>query len=248
MTASEDKSSSGIPSPKSLSEAARSANFSMRLDLHNHTRYSPDSRVVPAELVARAKATGLAGVAISDHNAVGGIPAAEEAAGSDFLVIPAIEVSTKSGHVLAYGVREIVPRDMSVMETVERIVALGGVAVAAHPYRFWSGLGEAAVVESPFAAYETFNARTLARGNLRAQALARERGVGQTGGSDSHFLDEVARAVTVIDAGLLRPDDVVQILGEGKTLAQGRDRGASATVRYVTKAVGEWIVRGMRRI
>ena len=83
---------------------------------------------------------------------------------------------------------------------------------------------------------------------MRAQALARERGVGQTGGSDSHFLDEVARAVTVIDAGLLRPDDVVQILGEGKTLAQGRDRGASATVRYVTKALGEWIVRGMRRI
>jgi hypothetical protein len=54
--------------------------------------------------------------------------------------------------------------------------------------------------------------------------------------------------VTVIDTGLLRVDDVIQILGAGKTSARGRDRGASATVRYVTKAVGEWIVRGMRRI
>ena len=220
----------------------------MHLDLHNHTHYSPDSRVLPARLVARAKAMGLAGVAISDHNAVGGVPAAEAAAGPEFLVIPALEVSTKSGHVLAYGVREVVPRDMTVAETVERIVALGGVAVAAHPYRFWSGLGEAAVVSAPFAAYETCNARTLRGGNSRAQALARGRRVGQTGGSDSHFLDEVGRGVTVIEAGMLRTDDVIQILGAGKTSAQGRDRGAAATVRYVTKAVGEWIVRGMRRI
>jgi len=220
----------------------------MHLDLHNHTQYSPDSRVLPAHLVARAKAMGLAGVAISDHNAVGGIPAGEAAAGADFLVIPAIEVSTKSGHVLAYGVREVVPRDLTVTETVERIVALGGVAVAAHPYRFWSGLGETAVLGAPFAAYETVNARTLRGGNVRAQALARERGMGQTGGSDSHFLDEVAHAVTVIDAGMLRSDDVIQILGAGKTSAQGRNRGAAATVRYVTKAVGEWIFRGMRRI
>ena len=220
----------------------------MHLDLHNHTHYSPDSQVPPALLVARAKEVGLAGVAISDHNAVGGIPAAEMAAGPDFLVIPAVEISTKSGHVLAYGVREVVPRDLGVPETLERITALGGVAVAAHPYRFWSGLGKAAVVGAPFAAYETFNARTLRGGNARAQALARERGVGQTGGSDSHFLDEVARAVTVIDAGMLRADDVVQILGAGRTSAQGRNRGAGGTVRYVTKAVGEWIVRGMRRI
>ena len=220
----------------------------MHLDLHNHTQYSPDSRVLPAHLVARAKEMGLAGIAISDHNAVGGVPAAEMAAGPDFLVIPAVEISTKSGHVLAYGVREAVPRDLGVAETVERIVALGGVAVAAHPYRFWSGLGETAVAGAPFAAYETCNARTLRGGNARAQAFARERGVGQTGGSDSHFLDEVARAVTVIDAGMLRADDVIQILGEGRTSARGQNRGAEATVRYVTKAVGEWIVRGMRRI
>ena len=113
----------------------------MLLDLHNHTRYSPDSRVSPADLVAAAKRIGLGGLAITDHNAVGGVKEAQEAAGEAFLVIPGIEVSTASGHVLGYGVREVVPRDLSVAESVERIVALGGVAVAAHPFRFWSGLG-----------------------------------------------------------------------------------------------------------
>jgi predicted metal-dependent phosphoesterase TrpH len=220
----------------------------MLLDLHNHTRYSPDSRVAPAELVAVARKLGLGGIAITDHNAVGGIREAEAAAGPDFLVIPSIEISTIAGHVLGYGVREVVPRDLSVAETVERIVALGGVPVAAHPYRFWSGLGERALGEAPFPAYESCNGRTLKRGNGRAKARARERKLGETGGSDSHFLNELGKAVTTVDGGALRTDDVLQRLAQGKTSAQGRDRGASATVRYVSKAVGEWVLRGMRRI
>ena len=220
----------------------------MLLDLHNHTRYSPDSRVDPAALVGVARKTRLAGVAITDHNSVGGIEIAEAAADPDFLVIPAIEVSTRSGHVLGYGIREVIPRDLSVSETAERIVALGGVPVAAHPFRFWSGLGPTAVLEARFPAYETCNGRTLRRGNIRARALARERKLGETGGSDSHFLDEVAKAVTVVDAGALRLDDVLQLLSQGRTSAQGRDRGSVATVRYVSKAVSEWILRGMRRI
>jgi predicted metal-dependent phosphoesterase TrpH len=220
----------------------------MRLDLHNHTRYSPDSRVAPADLVRVARKAGLDGVAITDHNAVGGIREAEEAAGTEFVVIPGLEISTKSGHVLAYGIREVVPRDLSVAETVRRIEAIGGVAVAAHPYRFWSGLGEAALSETSFVAYETCNARTLRGGNERARALALARKVGQTGGSDSHFLDEVGQAITTLDSGIVRPEEVVELLDARKTSAEGRSRGASATVRYVTKAVGEWIFRGMRRI
>lgn len=220
----------------------------MRLDLHNHTRYSPDSRVQPADLVAAARRAGIDGLAITDHNAVAGVREAQEAAGPGFLVVPGIEISTAAGHVLAYGVHEVVPRDLSIAETVERVAALGGVAVAAHPYRFWSGIGEAALREAPFPAYETSNARTLRRGNVRARARAREAKVGETGGSDSHFLDEAARAVTLFDREGLSVEDVLQALGQGKTTSQGKDRGVSGTVRYVPKAVSEWIVRGMKRI
>src|SRR5207249_11155650 len=166
----------------------------MLLDLHNHTRYSPDSRVDPAALVELARKIRLVRIAITDHNSVGGIAAAEQAAGREFLVIPAIEVSTKSGHGLGYGIREIVQRALSMSETAERIVALGGVPVAAHPFRFWSGLGPVAVAETTFPAYETCNGRTLRRGDLRARALARERELGGTGGRASPFPDAVPKA------------------------------------------------------
>lgn len=220
----------------------------MLLDLHNHTRYSPDSRVPPAELVAVAKRIGLQGLAITDHNAVAGVAEAEAAAGKDFLILPGIEVSTASGHVLGYGVREVVPRDLGVAETVERIAALGGVAVAAHPFRFWSGLGALALGRARFPAYETANARTLRRGNARARQLARVAQVGETGGSDSHFLDEVARAVTAFDSVATSADGLLDLIARGTTRSQGFDRDASGTLRYVPKAIGEWIGRGMRRI
>lgn len=220
----------------------------MLLDLHNHTRYSPDSRVPPAELVTLAMRIGLRGIAITDHNAVAGIAEAEGAAGPDFVVVPGIEVSTASGHVLGYGVRETVPRDLGVAETVDRITALGGVAVAAHPFRFWSGLGPEALREARFPAYETANARTLRRGNVRARESAASAKLGETGGSDSHFLDEVARAVTAVDSGVTSVDDLLQMLAQGKVRAQGFDRDVGGTLRYVPKAVGEWIGRGMKRI
>ncbi len=220
----------------------------MRLDLHNHTRYSPDSRVPPAALVARARQLGLDGLAVTDHNAVAGVREAEEAAGDRFLVVPGIEVSTAEGHVLGYGIREVVPRGLTAAETAERITALGGIAVAAHPYRFWSGLGERGLGGAAFPAYETCNARTLRRGNLRAQSYAEARHAGQTGGSDSHYLDEAARAATILDPGAASVDDVLQAIGQGHTTAEGLNRGVAGTFRYVPKAVSEWIVRGMRRI
>ena len=195
-----------------------------------------------------AKSRGLDGIAITDHNAVEGAAKAwDYGRGIGVTVVRGTEVSTKEGHVLAYGVKEPIPRDLSSRETVERIVADGGIPVAAHPYRFWSGLGEQATVETPFAAYEVRNARTLRRGNAKASALAATKGVPGIGGSDAHFLEEIGRAVTVVEDASTEVE-VLEAVRRGSARAEGVDRGASATVRYVTKCVGQWILRGMRRI
>src|SRR3990170_2061430 len=193
-----------MPGPASESLlASRAERVPVLLDLHNHTRYSPDSKLDPAELVRLAGKLGLQGVAITDHNSVDGVRVAVEAARDlkDFVVIPATEISTSEGHVLAYGVTTAIPRDLSPAETVDRVGAAGGVAVAAHPYRFWSGLGEDATLSARFAAYEVHNARTLRAGNERASRLAARTRVGRTGGSDTHLLHELGRGVTALNSG-----------------------------------------------
>lgn len=222
----------------------------MIYDLHSHTRYSPDSKVDPVVLVKQARSLGLAGIAITDHNGVDGARVAAEAARSfsDFIVVPGAEVSTSDGHVLAYGVTEAIPRNLPPGETVERIVAAGGVPVAAHPYRFWSGLGETATLSATFSAYEVHNARTLRVGNEKAVLLAGRARVGRTGGSDSHFLRELGRGVTSLNRGTTTVDDLLQAIAAGRTEGIGLHRGPQDTTVYVAKAVSEWLLRGMRRI
>lgn len=222
----------------------------MRLDLHAHSRFSPDSRLDPRDIVRKARSIGLDGIAITDHNAVEGARVASDYAREfeGFVVIESIEVSTAEGHILGYGIEETIQRDLSPEETVERIIANGGVAVAAHPYRFWSGLGEKATKGTDFAVYEVQNARTSKRGNQRAVDLASKGGKGRTGGSDGHLIDEIGGAVTVFDERLQRQEDVLQALADRKTDVAGVNRGARATIKYVPKCVSEWMVRGFKRI
>lgn len=222
----------------------------MRLDLHNHTIYSPDSRVDPIELTKLARVRGLNGIAITDHNAVeGALKAMDYVRGiKDFIVLPGCEISTAKGHVLGLGIKEAIPRGLRPQETIERIEALGGVAVAAHPYRFWSGLGEEHTVAARFRAYETRNARTLALGNARAAALAGVMGVGQTGGSDAHFPREIGRAFTVLNSGVTDEDSILQDIVSHRTTVDGSNRHFFASVTYVTKCVSEWLARGMKKM
>ncbi|MBL0388478.1 PHP domain-containing protein [Tumebacillus sp. ITR2] len=75
-------------------------------DLHAHTTAS-DGTFTPRELVERAHQNGLAALAVTDHDTMGGLPEAQ-AAGAEFGVeiVPGIELSTvfegKEVHVLGY--------------------------------------------------------------------------------------------------------------------------------------------------
>src|SRR5512137_1739977 len=114
----------------------------MKLDLHIHSTYSRDGTALPKEIVSRCKALGLDGLAITDHNAIrGSLEAVELAKMEGLFVVRGVEVSTADGHVLAYGVSELVPKGLSIQDTIDRIHSAGGIAVAAHPVRFPSGIG-----------------------------------------------------------------------------------------------------------
>lgn len=67
------------------------------VDLHVHSTYS-DGTLSPAELIANAKETGLAAMALTDHDTTDGIDEAKAAAkGSGVELIPGIELSCNYG-------------------------------------------------------------------------------------------------------------------------------------------------------
>ncbi|MFD0713669.1 PHP domain-containing protein [Paenibacillus sp. GCM10027626] len=77
-----------------------------QVDLHTHTTAS-DGLQRPADNVRLAKAAGLAGVAITDHDTVDGMAEAlEEGERQQLVVVPGVELSTVAGrrdiHILGY--------------------------------------------------------------------------------------------------------------------------------------------------
>jgi predicted metal-dependent phosphoesterase TrpH len=219
----------------------------MKVDMHVHTIYSGDSRNTVQDILDACKKVGMDGVVVLDHNSTRGWKEAV-AMKSDIVVIPGVEVSSAEGHILAYDVHEEIPRDRTVEETIDIIHSQGGVAVAAHPYRIWSGLGEKNVLDKPFDGIECQNGRSTRRGNRKAAELAREMKRPGTGGSDSHEPETIGKSYTVFPDGITDVDGLMKALLAGKVTTGGTDRDVQATVRYGRKAIGEWIGRGMKRM
>lgn len=100
------------------------------LDLHLHSKASFDGRMGIEEIAALAKARGLDGVAICDHDVVYTGPTEVDGV----LILPGVEFSTEYGHLLAL----FLSREISYTtweETTEAVHAQGGVTVLAHPFQ-----------------------------------------------------------------------------------------------------------------
>src|SRR5947209_3453621 len=81
-----------------------------RADLHVHTTHS-DGTYTPAQVVDLARRSGLAAVAVTDHDTLAGVPEAQAAAGPGLEVIPGVEISAEHHgrelHLLGYFVRTV---------------------------------------------------------------------------------------------------------------------------------------------
>ena len=184
----------------------------LKVDLHVHTKYSHDGFMGVSEVARGAKEAGLDAVAVTDHNTCEAVSDAVRAGKrAGVLVIPGIEVNSKHGDILGLGVTEVIERKMSAKDTVSKIHALGGVAVAAHPYSLVfhpSGVrGE--VKSAGFDAIEVFNSRTYFSNGM-AFRVAKSRGIPMVASSDAHLVGEIGNSYSVVDCAC----DVSSILDE----------------------------------
>ena len=222
----------------------------LRLDLHVHSRFSPDSRLTGDEIASRLTPTGLRGFALTDHNSVAGhreIPRWRDA-NPDLLVLPGVEVSTAEGHLLAYGISELPPVHRPVEETCEWVSNHGGEAVLAHPFRLGHGVGRRVAESVRVPAVETVNGHSSFRANSRAEAIAVRRSLGRTGGSDVHELSDVGRAFTEFPPGTATIDDLLEAIRRGRTRPGGRSLQWGERFRLGLRTGMLRLARGLRPI
>lgn len=170
-----------------------------KVDLHSHTIFSKDCLTRTEDAIARARSIGLDKLAITEHDNLAGALRARELAPD--LIIVGEEIMTTHGELIAYFVKEEVPRDLSPQETIRRLREQGAVVAIPHPLDSLrnSAMGMSSVLEviDLVDALEVRNARCVRpQDNLAAMSLAQERGLFTTAGSDAHIPFELGRCYT----------------------------------------------------
>jgi len=226
----------------------------IKLDLHIHSERSSDGRMTLPEIVDRAKAAGLQGAAVCDHDRV-----LEDAPSfPDFLLIPGVEVSTEYGHLLGLFVTGPV-ETKEFRRAVEAIHTQGGLAVLAHPFEHSADPKRIESIVPLLNGVEVWNARANRKhpnANALAEDFARAHGLRRFGGSDAHVPQEVGNGVTTVEAEALSLPAVKAALLEGRAAVSGRNSPARYTAmsqltkRRKTKAgvlaYGKWALFALK--
>lgn len=204
-------------------------------DLHVHSLYSngyyhnlpPWVASSPEEILKKTKERGLKVVAIADHDSLKGSDVAMKLAEKyEIIVVPACEITSADGHILAYGIRKEIPKRLSAPRTIDLIHEQGGLAIAAHPFiskpLFFLksvSLGEK-VLELDLDGIDVTNTSGVEANSTALGVIKKRPKLAQIGGSDSHVLDFIGSGRTVFLTKISTAADVLMAIKTRETKGQ----------------------------
>lgn len=206
----------------------------MKLDMHCHTMEgSPDGHVPIKEYIETLKEMGFHGMLVTDHDSYNGYRYYESNLKNeinDFVVLKGIEYDTlDAGHIIVImpsgvDMKIFEHRGLPVRVLIHIVHEYGGILGPAHPCGepflsiFATGkfkLREQ-VIAKRFDFIEGFNCGEDYEDNIRAQEIGRKYKKPLTGGSDSHKIDNVGLAYTIINEDIHNEDELIAYIKAGK--------------------------------
>lgn len=174
-----------------------------RIDMHNHTFFSPDSTSDPIDFVERAIEIGLNGVAVTEHNsflASEPFETLKDKYDGRIRIFRGVEYSSHEGHVLIFGIKDDSFITLGVEAPIREVIKYAGeknaVIVLPHPFREWSLLRSDIGGLQGVSAIEAYNGHNNKEENAKALIEANRLGLPTTGGSDSHNIAEIGSCFT----------------------------------------------------
>jgi predicted metal-dependent phosphoesterase TrpH len=222
----------------------------VKLDMHTHSEYSPDSRTPLAAQAAALRAAGIDVVCATDHNTIEGALRLRELGTEGLRVIVGEEISSRDGEIIGLFLEKAIPRDLPAEETIGRIHEQGGVVSVPHPFsrnRLYHLRRDA--LERVYAlidCIEVFNAReAFAADNRRAEAFAKEHEIPGAVGSDAHRASEIGRAWIEVDE-FSGPEDFVAAVRGGDVHGRLTGQAIHLATRY--DVFRKWLSRRRTKI
>jgi predicted metal-dependent phosphoesterase TrpH len=233
------------------------------VDMHFHTRYS-DTYTHVSKVLRKASMLGI-GVAITDHNEIGGSIQAYKQK-DDQLIIPGIEISCyERNHMLAYFRRikdleefyyqHVEPCKIKNPYTVTRLKTSALLKAArdydclvsaAHPFLGFQGIYKSLKrrnvspsLISMLDAIEVMNGSLLKLMNWKAIQWAEQLGSGFTGGSDGHTLKELGTFLTYSKARSVR--GFLKSIREQENFVIGRQIGLITQMNAKSRIISKHI-------
>lgn len=222
----------------------------MLIDLHVHSRHTPGCALAPRDVLRRARAAGLDGVAFTDLNTLDGLDEIRAAGREEgLLALCGVELTTDRGHYLCFfpdPARVPAPPQLfgaatpwPARDVLAKVRELGGAAVAAHPYdkTVERPSGDFIFTLDGLSAIEGLNTRRKGPANDLAVEAADHMNLPCTGGSGAQgSLEEVGKAATLFREPVASEADLVRQLRAGTVWCvalgvtpgaaePGRDRG-----------------------
>mgnify|MGYP001587061649 FL=1 len=215
----------------------------MKIDMHMHTIYS-DGANTPEQMVARAKAVGLNGIALTDHNTIAGIERTRIAAKAvGLLLVPGKEVAImhegkRIGEILCLFLEKDTKKDIypvnKIADLFDELKDQDAVCSIPHPFDdLIRKQGVVAVLEKKGKkpdAVEVMNGRNSAYMNALGLEYALKNKLGQTAGSDAHRMEEVGHCYTFCEANNL--EEFRKMIKKKHSKAIGVQKSAAAILYH----------------
>lgn len=187
----------------------------MLFDLHTHTTLSPCSQLALPQILSQAKKKGLDGVCITDHDTMAVRHAIAEGIYENGLcVIFGMEYATPDGDFLLFGPFEELPAGLQAKPLLQHVANVGGVAIAAHPFRAQRQTKEEIIKRKLCTIVEGVNGRNSIHENRRVLEWQQYQ-VQHVGGSDAHTLDELGKVTTSFTIPVRSRTDLIHALQQG---------------------------------
>jgi hypothetical protein len=221
----------------------------IHVDLHMHTDHSSDCATPVETLLATARDAGLGAIAITDHNEISGALAARELA-EEFgvKVIVAEEIKTaEQGEVIGLFLSELIPRGMTMAETIAEIRRQGGLVYVPHPFDRLHSVPDYEhlldMVEE-IDILEVFNPRVaLTAFNEEAERFAAKYRIVPGAGSDSHVAQGLGSVMTRVH-DFDGPEEFLEAMRSADIVRKRRNLVYVQTLKWLQTGGG----RGGRRV